>query len=258
MSETDGALACIECGEPIPGSATWVCTPRCNAVMALVRYGRTQFAAGSYPVEDRLNRHRREAEVIGRFPTWSVRNETVRRDKGHCQVAGCLEREVDMVDWRDDDPVLTRRVRAGDVRAVCPDHQRSESLRRFIGAQGRSARTAPAIWARIQTTEPLVARDCAALWNDPAYRGLLNNWPLASAETRADLDAWLAAIGRLDGTVNASDAAIDQLEFTQRRRERLDRAIKAWAASVITDDDQVALLRAAASQAAASSESDTQ
>jgi predicted nucleic acid-binding Zn ribbon protein len=244
MNEKKHALACIECGEPIPGSASWVCSPRCSAVMNLVQYGRTS-RDGSlvWPDKDRLKRLGAQAGVIGHFPTWNAWVDLKDRDKERCQYEKCHAHPAEMIDWRDDDPVLTRPVRSEELRTICTSHQRAEALRRFVGVPGQVARTAPAIWARIEATEPLVLRDDVKLWTNSESWSLLHNWPLASETTRRDLHDWVEALGQVppksrraapdvvgggpDDFVGEWNTALDRLSLPSRRRHRLVRAIHA-------------------------------
>ena len=244
------ALSCLECGQAIPDGRRWLCSPRCAAVMTLVRYGRKHMA-GEDPDEvglddARLRRYAAEATIVGRFPTQSVMEKVRVRDRHSCQYVGCDARGADEVDYKASDPDLQRRPQARDLRTLCSVHHRSESLERFVGAPGRIAHSAPATWARIEAAEPLVLRDNHRLWTDPAL-GLLRAWPLASAETRGDLDrcmeAWREALSQDHGAPGGEsdptallDAALDHLGLPQRRQERLVRAIQAQVLALVVDE----------------------
>ena len=236
------ALSCLECGQAILDGLRWLCIPRCTAVMALVRYGRKHMA-GEDPNEVGLDdallrRYAGDATIVGRFPTQSIMEKVRVRDRHRCQFVGCDAHGADEVDYWASDPDLQRRPQARDLRTLCSAHHRRESLERFVGVLGRVAHTAPATWARIEAAEPLVLRDNHRLWTDPAL-GLLRAWPLASAETRGDLDrcmeAWGEALSQDHGAPGGVesdptallDAALDHLGLPQRRQERLVRAIRA-------------------------------
>ncbi len=250
-------LDCLECGQAIPDERRWLCSARCAAVMAIVRYGRKR-AAGEDPDEEGLDdaRLRRyaggatiegEAPVIGQFPTQSVLEKVRVRDHHTCQYEGCQARGAHEVDYWARDPDLQRRPQARDLRTLCSVHHRSESLDRFVGALGRVAHTAPATWARIEAAEPLVLRDNHKLWTDRNVR-LLSAWPLASEETRADLERWIKVLGELPSKVRgASDGvppdpvaqlntAVDQLGLRGRREKRLVRAIHALLLPPLVDE----------------------
>ena len=249
MNETSGTLACLECGEPILDGSRWLCSARCAAVMTLVRYGRSNVEEGAHPIDpdglsvdqDLLNRYRRKAGIIGRFPSLLVRQAVRGRDGGRCQDSGCAEREVTRTDWCSDDPVLTRPVRVSDLRTLCVGHHREVSLHRFVGKTGHVARTGPAIWARIVSLEPLAPRDNAALWSDRSDLRILTNWPV-TPQTRRDLHDWVEALGQLtsdagsaprvasrgpDDTEERLNAALDRLALPTRRRARLVRTVHA-------------------------------
>ena len=248
MSESSSALACLECGKPIVDGQRWVHFPQCAAVMKLVRYGRSNVGEGTVydpdglTVEpDRFNRYRRQARIVGRFPSRAVRKEAHRRDGERCQFLDCTERGPMWIDWRADDPDQQRPVRADDLRTLCVDHHRAESLRRF-GEGGHVARTRAAIWARIVSGDPLVLRDDESLWANRQNLRLLSNWPLASEQTGRDLKDWaegflqvssearLAVRGaeaELDDPTAGLDAAMDRLALPPRRRGHLVQAIRA-------------------------------
>jgi predicted nucleic acid-binding Zn ribbon protein len=247
MSQSmEGALACLECGEPIPGSRRWVCSARCAAVLALVRNGRRKEAEGWYLDPELLRRYRRRAGkpgIVGRFPTISQRQRVTERDHHHCQFPGCETGDAHEIDWRADDPDLNS-LRADALRTLCSPHHRRESVRRFVAAGGQVAHTAPAIWARIEAANPLVPRDNQRLWDDPQNLRFLSQWPLASEESRRDLEDWVEALrDRPEGSHPVKDgdardpdldllvqmnAAIDGLELPLRRQRRLVRAITAF------------------------------
>ena len=249
MKDMQGSLACLECGEPIHDATRWLCSDRCAAVMSLVRYGRSDSTQdpksadpdGLYVDQDILNRYRRKAGIIGHFPSVAVRQAVRGRDRGRCQHPGCTERGVTRTDWRSDDPVLTRPVRAGDLRTLCAHHHRDVSVRRFVGQRRYIARTGPAIWARIVSAEPLVLRDDPALWAEPSDRRLLTNWPV-TPQARRDLRDWLEALKQVPSTSAAVapgggeglddlevrlNAALESLHLPIRRRERLVRTARA-------------------------------
>jgi hypothetical protein len=252
MTEDDGALTCLECGQPITDGVGLVCLPRCAAVIRLVRYGRTH---GDRSLDaddaDRLNRLRREAEVLGHFPSSDAITGARQRDRRHCQFQGCSEREVEFIDWRSADPDLSRVVRADDLRTLCAVHQHDEAVRRFIGPLGQTARTAPAVWARMTAVQPLVLRDNEALWKSPRTFALLTNWPLDSSQTRRDFDAWISALLAAGSASRAEDAgsevepdgieawmnrALDSLALPVRRRDRVIRALDAWLLRLQADE----------------------
>ncbi len=246
MSERSSALACLECGKPIPDGDRWLCPPQCTAVMTLVRYGRSHREVGPDPVDpdgldvepDLLDRYRRRARIVGRFPSFRVRIAVHHRDRGRCQYPGCTERGATRTDWRADDPSL-KRVQAEDLRTLCVDHHRRESLRRFVGEGGQVARTGPAMWARIVSAKPLVLRDDESLWKDRKNLQLLSDWPLASEQTRRDLDDWIEALAEASTEANGVvgdhplgqlallNAALDKLELPQRSKDHLVRAVHA-------------------------------
>jgi hypothetical protein len=181
-----------------------------------------------------LRRYAGEATIVGRFPTQSVMEKVRVRDGHSCQYVGCDAHGADEVDYVAPDPDLQRRPQARDLRTLCSVHHRGESIQRFVGVPGRVAHSAPATWARIEAAEPLVLRDDHRLWTDPAL-GLLRAWPLASAETRGDLDRWREALSQDHGGPDGGEsdpmarlnAALDHLGLPQRRQERLVRAIQA-------------------------------
>jgi hypothetical protein len=104
MSESSGALACLECGQPIPDGQRWVHFPQCAAVMTLVRSGRSYLEKDPDPDDpdvlnadpDLLNRYRVQAGIVGLFPSFPVRRAVRRRDRGYCQYPGCTERGATM------------------------------------------------------------------------------------------------------------------------------------------------------------------
>lgn len=261
MSESSNALACLECGLPIPHGERWVHSPQCAAVMALVRYGRLHREKDLDPDDpdvldmdadpDRLNKYREQAGIVGLFPSLAVRRAVLHRDRGHCQYPGCTEPGAVRIDWKEEDPSL-RSVRARDLRTLCDVHHRGESLQRFVGEGGQVARTGPAMWARIVSAEPLVLRDDESLWKDPKNRAALSHWPLAPEQTRRDLDDWVAALAEaspdIDGAVDdaAQDwltAAFEKLGLPLRRRERLVRAIHAAMLKAQADEATLEALR---------------
>ena len=131
------ALPCLECGQAIPDGRRWLCSARCAAVMALIRYGR-KHAAGEDPDEEglddaRLRRYAVEATIVGRFPTQSVMEKVRVRDRHSCQCEGCHARGADEVDYWASDPDLQRRPQARDLRTLCSVHHRSESRERLRG-----------------------------------------------------------------------------------------------------------------------------
>ena len=261
MSESSGALPCLECGQPIPDGERWVHSPRCAAVMALVRYGRKHLEKDPDPYDpdvldadvdpDRLNKYREQAGIVGLFPSLPVRRAVLRRDRGYCQYPGCTESEAMRIDWKSDDPNLNR-VQAKDLRTLCIVDHRKESLRRFVGERGEVARTGPAMWSRIVAAEPLVLRDDESLWRDPKNLALLRHWPLASEQTRRDLDDWVAAFAVVSseagggagdhplGQLDLVGAAFDRLHVPQRNKDNLVRAIHAvllsWQADEATNE----------------------
>jgi len=93
--------------------------------------------------------------------------------------------------------------------------------------------TAPAIWARMEATQPLVARDDPELWRSPRDLDLWRSWPFASAETRTDFADWRAALQEVHrtspelGLIECFNAAFDHLSLPLRRKNRIVRAIHA-------------------------------
>ena len=262
MNDMSGALTCLECGQPIPGNRSLVCSARCGAVINLVQYGRTARRGGlDWPDQDRLNRLRRQAEVSGHFPTWRVWNQLRERDGECCRYPGCGRRDARMIDWESAEPVLTRVVRRDDLRTICSEHQASEAVQRqFVGPSGHVVRTAPAIWARIEAASPLVRRDDGTLWASTENWSLLTTSPLTSETTRRDLQDWIDALGQPsseskrqahgvavtseDHFEAAFNAALDRLTLPRRRREHLVRAINALILRVQADEAiREALLR---------------
>lgn len=256
--DKQAALSCLECGQTIPDGRRWLCSSRCSAVMTLVRFGRKHMA-GEDPdevgIDDALlRRYAGEATIVGRFPTQSIMEKVRVRDHHSCQYVGCDARGADEVDYSAFDPDLRRRPQAKDLRTLCSVHHRSESLKRFVGAPGRVAHTAPATWARIEAAEPLVLRDNHRLWTDPAL-GLLRAWPLASAETRGDLDrcmeAWREALSQDHGAPGGVDPdptallddALNHLGLPRRRQDRLVRAIQAQFLALVVDEASSERLR---------------
>ena len=250
----EGALACLECGELIPGSRRWVCSARCAAVLALVRNGRRKEAEGWYLDPELLRRYRRRAGkpgIVGRFPTITQRQRVRERDDHRCQFTGCEAGDAHEIDWRADDPDLNS-LPADALRTLCATHHRRESLRRFVAPGGQVAHTAPAIWARIEAADPIVRRDDQRLWDDPQNLRFLSQWPLASEESRRDFEDWVEALrDRPEGShpvkhgdardpdldlLGQINAAIDRLELPLRRQRRLVRAIHAVVLRVHVDE----------------------
>lgn len=247
MSEMSGALACLECGQPIPGNRSLVCSARCFAVINLVQYGRTNIRAGSTerPDQHRLNRLRRQADVRGHFPTWGVCTKVLERDRKSCQYPGCGRRDARMIDWESDYPVLDRVVRTRDLRTICAQHQEDEAVRRrFVDRHGQVMRTAPAIWARIDAANPLLRRDDASLWASTKNWSLLTRWPLISEATLRDLHNLSVAAtsnGDWEVTINMPP---DSVELpTRRRREHLVRVLNALAVRELADEATPAALK---------------
>jgi hypothetical protein len=86
MSTISSRLVCLECGQPIPDGQRWLCSGRCRAVMRLVRYGRSHPEQGPDPADpDLLNRQRRQAGIVGRFPTYETLVKARHHDHGQCQ-----------------------------------------------------------------------------------------------------------------------------------------------------------------------------
>ena len=262
MSGPGGLDACLECGRAITGSASLVCSAGCGALIRLVRYGRTRKEWDNDP--DELNRLRRQAGVLGRFPTPRVVQRVLERDGNRCQVSACTARVATCVGWVDQDPNVRERVRVRDLRTLCDTHHASEDRHVFIGPSGQSARTAPAVWARMTADEPLVLRDDAAIWEDPSNLTFLSHWPLASAQTRRDLGALTAAIrdGRpgsrdrdagdalsLEGAELRMNAALDSLALPARRRDRVVRAFYALILRLRADEVAVEAMGRVVSEA---------
>jgi hypothetical protein len=242
-------LTCLECGQPIPDGRRWLCSDRCAAVLALVHYGRSQIRAGYEPERDRLNRYRRTAGIVGRFPTDVVRSRVLPRLGQHgCEYPGCTA-DATHVDWRADDPDLRRQPRAEDLRRLCAAHHRSESLRRFIGPGRQIVHTAPATWARIEAAEPLVSRDNERLWDDASLRRLLTRWPLASEPIQRDLEAVMRTFALLPPSTPGADGetddvqlafdrlsvAMNRLGLPRRQQARLWRVVNARLLAVLVD-----------------------
>jgi hypothetical protein len=240
MSERSDVLACLECGEAIPGNRSLVCAARCGAVINLVQYGRTNIRAGSKegPDQDQLNRLRRKAEVRGHFPTWGVWTKVLERDRECCQYRRCDRRDARMIDWVSDHPVLDRVVRPRDLRTICAQHQEDEAVRRrFVDPHGQVMRTAPAIWARIEAAHPLARRDDASLWASTKNWSLLTRWPLISEAMLRDLHNWSVAVTSGDDGEIAINVALDSLKLpTRRRREHLVRVVNALAVREWADE----------------------
>jgi hypothetical protein len=245
-------LTCLECGQAIPDGQRWLCSARCAAVMKLVRYGR-KHAAGEDPDETGLDdallhRYRGQAGIVGRFPTQSLLDKVRGRDRRRCQYQGC-DATGAAVDYREDDPDLIRRPRADDLRTLCPSHHKSESRRRFVRAHGRIAHTAPATLARIESLEPLVLRDDQWLWDNPANLRFLRAWPLASKETRGDLERMVVALREVPDPPHPSqgddledpfvklNAAIAKLNLLPRRELHLVRATDALILAHLVDEE---------------------
>lgn len=226
-------VACLECGQPVVDGGGWLCSPRCAAVMALVRHGRSP---RDLPDPDQLNRLRRAGGIVGHFPTEQVQASVRSRDRHRCRYAGCGA-AGERLDWVTDDPDLRRRVRSGDLRTLCDQHHFEESRRRFVGPHGEICHTAPVTWARIEASEPLVLRDNPDLWADERALRLLRSWPLADRRTRRDVALFISAVARTPS--DASDrlnAALDALNLPSRRRERLVRAIAAVLQAIQADE----------------------
>jgi hypothetical protein len=252
-------VTCLECGEPIPDSQRLVCSDRCAAVMALVRYGRKHsLGVGDDEVgldDARISRHKSDANILGNLPTQSLLDKVRTRDRHRCQFDGCGA-VGDAVDYQEDDPDLGRRPRASDLRTLCPAHHRTESQRRFVGPLGRIAHTAPATLARIEAVEPLVLRDNHHVWDVPAYLRLLTSLPGPTDNARNDLELWAdkfrdlsssaepVARRDLDDPFQTVNAAIEQLGWNMRRRRRLVRAILALLLAPMVDESSFETLRA--------------
>jgi hypothetical protein len=222
-------------------------------VVAVLTCDGRKHAAGEDPDEVGLDdallrRYGGQAGIVGRFPTQSVLDKVRRRDGHRCQYQGCHAGEAAEVDYSADDPDLKRRPRAEDLRTLCTSHHQSESRRRFVGAPGRIAHTAPATWARIEADEPLVLRDNQLLWPDRASLLVLRAWPLAFEETRGDLERWIQVLGEARSEVHGAaggdqpdpvaqlNAALDHLGLPRRRQERLVRAIHALVLTPAVDE----------------------
>jgi hypothetical protein len=254
-------VKCLECGAQIPDGQRWVCSDRCAAVMALVRYGRKHSRAedGAWDgLEDaRISRYKSRADILGRLPTQSLLAKVRDRDRQRCQFEGCRA-AGDAVDYRADDPDLGPKSRpsASDLRTLCAAHHRTESQRRFVGPLGRIVHTAPSTLARIEATEPLVLRDNQAVWDYPAYVRLLTALPGPTEQVRSDLEAWVDRFREISSSAapvadqDADDpfltvnTAIEQLGWDIRRRRRLVRAILALFLAPMVDEASFEDLRA--------------
>lgn len=246
MSESaNTSLACIECGQPIATAGRWLCSARCGAVMALVRYGRRSQLDDLSPMEDdRLARYRRAADIVGRFPTELARKKVLDRDAHRCTLCGATG--ANEVDYVSGDPSVERGPQVGDLRSLCSPCHRSESIHRFVGERERIEPTAPASWARIEAAAPLVGRDNPELW-DQRTLALLSKTPLMGPETRRDLELWAEAVK--DAMAKAQDdpaesdpmatlvAALTGLDLPLRRQERVVRALHALALGAYLDLD---------------------
>lgn len=221
-----GGRGCLECDRAVPDGRGLVCGPQCAAVMALVRYGRRQDREMGLEPE-RVRPLKRRAKIIGRMPTDRVRRAVLARST-RCEVDDCSA-PPEIVDFRLDDPDLQHLVRAEDLRTVCAQHHRSESLRRFVGPAGATARTAPALWARIWAEQPLVARDNEALWNAPLHTRLLTSAPGPGSVTQEDVERFKAAVDAAADDPNDPtariNAALDQVRWTHRQRDTFVRAL---------------------------------